>query len=104
LYYGSIAGTSLKVTKMVSGMNVQGSNYLSGAGITPGTASSTGTNILNSNASNRQTGAYAIAPAQSATQTLITAQRTNMYKFSLADLTSLTRNTYYADNIGFTTK
>jgi hypothetical protein len=42
-YYGSIAGTSLKVTKTVSGMNVQGSSYLSGAGITPGTASSTGT-------------------------------------------------------------
>jgi hypothetical protein len=103
-YYGSISGTSLTVTKMVSGMNVQGSSYLSGAGIRPGTASSTGTYVLGSNATSGQAGTYAIAPAQSAANTLITAQRTNMYKFSLADLTGLSRNTYYVDNIGFTTQ
>jgi hypothetical protein len=103
-YYGSISGTSLRVTQMASGMNVQGSSYLSGAGITPGTASSTGTYVLSSNATSGQAGTYTIAPAQSAASTLITAQRTNMYEFSLADLTGLSRNTYYVDNIGFTTQ
>ncbi len=103
-YYGSISGTSLTVTKMVSGMNVQGSSYLSGAGIRPGTASSTGTYVLSSNATSGLAGTYTIAPAQDAARTLVTAQRTNMYKFSLADLTGLNRNTYYVDNIGFTTE
>lgn len=103
-YYGCISGTSLTVTQMVCGMNVQGSSYLSGAGIAPGTASSTGTYVLSSNATSGQAGTYAIAPAQNAANTLITAQRTNMYKFSLADLTGLSRNTYYVDNIGFTTQ
>jgi hypothetical protein len=71
--------------------------FLSGPGIKAGTY------ILHTIGTSGQPGPYSVAPSQDLARTLITAQRTNMYKFSLMDPTGSSRNTYYVDNIGFTT-
>ncbi|MGO9993188.1 MAG: hypothetical protein ACLPTF_11845, partial [Steroidobacteraceae bacterium] len=95
-------GTTLTVTQNVSGINLQGSSYLSGAGIVKGTGSSSGTYIDSSSGDTGIAGTYNVSPAQSVANTLITAQRTNMYKFSLIDPIGNAGNVYYVDNVGFT--
>jgi len=103
-YYGTLLGTALVVTQMVSGINVQGSSFLSGTGIVQGTSNGTGTYILSTGGSSGVAGTYLVAPNQAgiAIDTLITAQRTNMYKFELTDPRGNANDTYYIDNIGFT--
>jgi hypothetical protein len=101
-FYGSIAGGTLTVTQMVSGTNVQGSSYLSGGGIIQGTSTSTGTYIVSTLGTTGETGTYTVVPTQTVGNVLITTQRTNMYKFSLTDMTGVSSNLYYVDNIGFT--
>lgn len=98
-FTGSISGSTLTVTAMVSGINVQGSAYLSGTGVTQATGSSTGTYVGQTSGLGGGVGSYPIVPAQSVASTLISAQRTNLYKFSLFALPS--GDAYYCDNVGF---
>jgi hypothetical protein len=96
-FVGSIAGTTLTVTRVNSAMTVQPTAWLSGPGIAAGTSIDAvgtgsgggGTYTLNKRAN---------VPAG----TTINMQRTNLYKFSLVDGTGASSNVYYADNIGFT--
>jgi hypothetical protein len=101
-FIGSISGGTLNVTQNLSGTNVQGSAFLSGAGIVQGSGSSTGTYVGGTNGTNGLAGSYTVTPAQSVPSETITSQRTNMYKFSLTDPAGIAGNVYYVDNIGFT--
>jgi hypothetical protein len=100
-FTGSISGTTLTVSSMSSGLNIQGSSYLSGGDIIQGTSSTTATYIADTSGTSGGPGTYTVAPSQSVGSTVITAQRTNMYKFSLIE-PDQDGNTYYVDNIGFT--
>lgn len=105
-YTGSISGNTLTVTALGSGINVQGSSYLSGGTIVQGSeAGKTTTTYLNSTSGNPAQGGpgtYTVTPSQTIASTKISAQRTNMYKFSLQDPSGTAGNVYYVDNIGFT--
>lgn len=95
-FVGSIAGTTLTVSRLASGINVQASSWISGPGIAPNTY------ITGPSTGDGGPGTYTVSPAQTAASTLITTQRTNLYKFQLLDLSRLANNVYYVDNIGFT--
>jgi hypothetical protein len=111
-YVGSISGTTMTVTEMISGINVQGSSFLSGTGILQGTAKSTATYVGETIGKSGGPGTYPVAPAQNAASTTITAQRTNLYKLQLDDgsgssgggTVGTPGNVFYVDNIGFTLK
>jgi hypothetical protein len=94
---GSISGTTLTVTGNISGLNVQPGSWLTGTGLAPNTY------ITGPQQATGGPGQYTIAPSQNVASTTISAQRTNMYKFSLIDQSSDPQNVYYADKIGFTT-
>ena len=94
---GSISGSTLTVTGDVSGLNVQASSWLSGPGIAANTW------ITGPAAASGGPGTYQVSPSQHVARTTINEQRTNMYKFSLIDLTSYDANVYYVDKVGFTT-
>jgi hypothetical protein len=110
-YMGLIAGTTMTVTELISGIDVQGSSYLSGTGIVQGTANSTGTYVGGTMNLSGGLGVYPISPSQTVALTTITAQRTNLYKMQLDDgsgkagggTVGTPGNVYYVDNIGFTT-
>ncbi len=96
-FVGSISGTTLTVTANTSGMNVQPGSWLSGTGLAANTY------ITGPEDANGGPGQYTISPSQDASSTTISAQRTNMYKIGILDLSSETQNQFYADDIGFTT-
>jgi hypothetical protein len=98
-YTGSISGTSLNVTNTISGLNVQSASWLTGTGIAAGTYIS-GPDTGNGGVGNY----YTVEPSQTVSSTTISAQRTNMYKFSLQDSSNNSgTNTYYVQRVGFTT-
>jgi hypothetical protein len=94
---GSIAGTTLTVSAVNAGMSVQTTAWLTGLGVTVPTS------INSFGSGNGGTGTYDLSASSSVPAgTTINMQRTNMYKFSLTDDGNAT-NTYYIDNVGFTT-
>ena len=97
-YIGSISGSNLSVSSTISGLNVQSASWLTGAGIAPGTFIAGSTSGRDGGAGN-----YTITPPQTLSSITISAQRTNMYKFSLTDTSNNTgTNIYYVQRVGFT--
>jgi hypothetical protein len=96
-FVGSISGTTLTVSAVNAGMSVQTTAWLTGLGVTVPTS------INAFGSGNGGTGTYTLSASSSVPAgTTINMQRTNMYKFSLTDDGNAT-NTYYIDNVGFTT-
>jgi hypothetical protein len=112
-FYGYIAGTTLTVTSVVSGINIEPAGFISGNGVAANT-------YLPSNADTGRggPGTYTVSTSQNvgsaANPVLMTIQRTNMYKFSVIPQqnTNIGSNApngtgivlYYADNIGWVTE
>jgi hypothetical protein len=97
-FEGSISGTTLTVTRLISGVTVQPTMFIKGPGIAAGTyvaACGTGSG---------GTGTYKVNISQSVPSAAIQGQRTNMYKFFLRDNQNpgVSDNVYYMDNVGFT--
>ena len=93
---GSISGTTLTVTAVQSGVALVPGAFISGSGVTAGTyisAYGTGTG---------GTGTYTISPSQTVSSTTIQSQRTSVYKLDLEDMSGLSSNVYYIENLGFT--
>jgi hypothetical protein len=100
---GSISGSTLTVTSILSGMNVQGSAFLSGPGITGGPNGPSYPYPVGTENTSGGPGTYTISPAQGTTGTItINAQRTNLYKFDIIDLGTNTPRTTYINNWGLT--
>jgi len=96
-FVGSISGTTLTVTAVNAGMSVQTTAWLTGPGIPADTT------INSFGSGNGGVGTYNLNKSASVPAgTTINMQRTNMYKFSLTD-DGGSSNTYYLDNVGFTT-
>jgi hypothetical protein len=100
-FVGSISGTTLTVSAVNAAMSVQTTAWLTGVGVTvPTSINAFGTG---SGGGTGGTGTYTLSASSSVPAgTTIDMQRTNIYKFSLID-ESGTTNTYYIDNVGFTT-
>lgn len=96
----SIVSQNLVVTANNSGINVQGSAFLSGTGILSGTTTPGTTYVGGTNGTSGQAGTYPLAPASQAdvASQLVTMQRTNLYKFSFFCSSA---TTVYMDNWNF---
>jgi hypothetical protein len=100
-FTASISGTTMTVTKLLSGINVQGSSYLSGTNVNLGDSSHTHTYVGGTVGTTGQAGTYTIAPSQTVASTTITAQRTNVYKFGIDLTNGKAGDTFTVNNIGF---
>ncbi len=95
---GSISGSVLTVTAVNGTLSVQPTEWLTGTGITGNIA----INAFGSGSGGL--GTYDLsASATVAAGSTINLQRTDVYKFGVADETNSSSNVWYMDNIGFTT-
>ncbi|MGA2619207.1 MAG: hypothetical protein ABSF26_16485 [Thermoguttaceae bacterium] len=97
-FEGSISGTTLTVTRLISGVTVQPTMFIRGPGIAAGTY------IAACGTGSGRAGTYKVSISQSVPTETIHGQRTNMYKFWLRDNQDpgVANNAYYLDNVGFT--
>jgi hypothetical protein len=94
-FVGSISGTTLRVSKVNSGVGVDAGGFVTGPGVRPGT-------YITGHNANGGPGTYTIYPAQNVGSTTMAEQRTTVYKFDVIDESGQANNTYYVDNVKFT--
>jgi hypothetical protein len=100
-FTGSIAGTTLTVSSVGSGVGIDAGGYVTGPGVPAGTY------ITNYGKSGGGAGTYTIAGSGISASTSVpssqmTEQRTGIYKFALVDRSNASNNLYFINNVKFT--
>jgi hypothetical protein len=100
-FSGSIAGTTLTVSSVSSGVGLDAGGYLTGTGVPAGTY------VTAFSQSGGGAGTYTVAgPGISASTSVpstgMVEQRTGIYKFGLVDRNNILNNHFYVDNVKFT--
>jgi hypothetical protein len=107
-FQGYISGNTLTVTSAPSdGMQLNPTFWVSGPGMTTDYVVGSGPSDTSGGTGKGGTGTYTMSTSQNVgsaqNPVTFTAQRTNCYKWSFHDQTSPSANTWYMDNIGYTT-
>jgi hypothetical protein len=100
-FTGSIAGATLTVSSVSSGVGIDAGGYVTGPGVPAGTY------ITNYGKSGGGGGTYTVAGAGISASTSVPSaqmieQRTGIYKFALIDRSNAANNHYYINNVKFT--
>jgi len=92
---GSITGTTLTVTNVISGVGVDAGGFLSGPNVLPGT-------YITGFSAHGGVGTYTISPSQNVSGEIMNVQRTGCYKVDIYETTNSNNGNFYLDNIMFT--